>query len=108
MTKDKEPKVSIPGHVEPQTQSNVQKLSQELNELTKQVQAEKKKGEMLAKAIKAASGKQYKPEKPIKELTLDELFEKKKSLEELREKLQGRVNEIEASSSLLLLSNQGA
>ncbi|KAK6264498.1 hypothetical protein SCA6_019932 [Theobroma cacao] len=96
----------IHDHVGSQQQAKVEKLSQQLNDLLKQIQAEKKRGEMLDKEIKA-SGK-HKCQKPVNELSLDELLQMKQSMEELREKLKGRVSEIEASSSLLLLSNNGA
>ncbi|WRX27562.1 Transcription factor [Theobroma cacao] len=100
LNQDTKPKVGS------QQQAKVEKLSQQLNDLLKQIQAEKKRGEMLDKEIKA-SGK-HKCQKPVNELSLDELLQMKQSMEELREKLKGRVSEIEASSSLLLLSNNGA
>ncbi|XP_022724568.1 agamous-like MADS-box protein AGL29 [Durio zibethinus] len=104
LNQEAKPKVSIPGQqVESQQETKVEKLSQRLNDLLKQLEAEKKRGEMLDKAIKANGKRKY--EKPINELNLHELLEMKQSMEELRENLKGRVNEIEASSSLLLLSN---
>ncbi|KAK6268511.1 hypothetical protein QUC31_012671 [Theobroma cacao] len=106
LNQDTKPKVSISAQVGSQQQAKVEKLSQQLNDLLKQIQAEKKRGEMLDKEIKA-SGK-HKCQKPVNELSLDELLQMKQSMEELREKLKGRVSEIEASSSLLLLSNNGA
>ncbi|XWS19817.1 hypothetical protein CRYUN_Cryun31cG0049000 [Craigia yunnanensis] len=106
LNQDAKPKVSIPDQVESQQESKVGKLSQQLNDLLKQLQAEKNRGEMLDKAIKA-NGK-HKYEKPINELNMHELLEMKQSMEELRVNLKVRVSEIEASSSLLLLSSNPA
>ncbi|XP_022720943.1 agamous-like MADS-box protein AGL29 [Durio zibethinus] len=99
---DAKPKVSIPGQVECQQESQVEKLGQQLNGLLKQLQAEKKGGDMVDKAIKAIGKHEY--GKPINELNMHELLEMKQSMEKLRENLKLRVSEIEASSSLLLLS----
>ncbi|XVF25501.1 hypothetical protein REPUB_Repub13aG0218100 [Reevesia pubescens] len=103
LNQDVKPKVSIPSQVESQQETRVEKLRQQLNDIVKQLQAEKKRGEMLDEAFKA-SGK-HKYQKPIKELSLHELLEMKQSMEELHKNLKRRVSEIEASSSLLLLSN---
>ncbi|KAF5472467.1 hypothetical protein F2P56_009184 [Juglans regia] len=77
-------------------------LTQQLNELLKQLYDEKKRGEMLEKA-KEKSG--YKAP-IINEMGLQELGELKGSLERLREDIKARVNEMEASSSLLLLAKK--
>ncbi|XWS15951.1 hypothetical protein CRYUN_Cryun34aG0045600 [Craigia yunnanensis] len=103
LNQDAKTKVSMPGQVESQQKSEVEKLSQQLNDLLKQLQAEKKRGEMLDKAIKAS--RKHKYEKPINELNLHELLEMKQSMEELRQNLKVRVIEIDASSFLLLLSS---
>ncbi|KAB1221359.1 hypothetical protein CJ030_MR2G004059 [Morella rubra] len=73
-------------------------------DLFKQLEAEKKRGEMLEKAMKAKGKKTC--ERPIKELSLHELETLKGSLEELRENVRVRVSELEASSSLLLLGKR--
>ncbi|XVE88357.1 hypothetical protein DITRI_Ditri19aG0063000 [Diplodiscus trichospermus] len=101
LNEDARPKASMPaGQVGSQTEA--EKLAQQLDDIVKQVQEEKKRGEMLDKAIKASGKNKY--GKPINELNLHELRERKQSMEELQEKLKRRANEIEASASLLLLS----
>lgn len=89
----------------------VEKLNQQLNELLKQLQAEKKRGELIDKEIeKSKSGflklKAINPSSNIDELNMRELQKLKKSLEELKEKVNVKTSEIEASSSLLLLSKK--
>ncbi|KAL5772000.1 hypothetical protein ACOSQ2_011925 [Xanthoceras sorbifolium] len=84
-------------------EGGVQDLNQQLTHLLKQLQMEKQRGEELNKALKANRAT-CKYKKPINQLNLDELLDMKTSLEKLRENLQGRVSEIEASSSLLLLN----
>ncbi|XVF87192.1 hypothetical protein PTKIN_Ptkin18bG0099500 [Pterospermum kingtungense] len=103
LNQETEPNVSIPGQeAKSELESKEKELSQQLNGLLRQIEAEKKRGEVLDKAIKRT--KQNKYEKPIDELDMHELLEMKESLEKLREKLKVWVSEIEASSSLLLLS----
>jgi pheromone receptor transcription factor len=84
--------------------AKVDKLNRQLIDLIKQLQAEKKRGEMLEKAMKAK--RQPKCKAPINELSLHELEKLKGSLEELRGNLKARVSEMEASSSLLLLAKK--
>lgn len=98
---DSKPNDSIPG--QQADSSKEEKLSQQLNDILKEVEAENKRGEKLDKAIEA-SGK-HKYGKPIDELNIHELLEMKESMEKLRENLKVRVSEIEASSSLLILSS---
>ena len=81
------------------------RLNQQLVDLLKRLQAEKKRGESLEKARKAKG--LHKCKMPIiNELGLHELEKMKGSLEELREKVKVRVSEMEASSSLLLLAKK--
>lgn len=84
--------------------AKVDKLNRQLIGLIKQLQAEKKRGEMLEKAMKAKG--QPKCKAQINELSLHELEKLKGSLEELRGNLKARVSEMEASSSLLLLAKK--
>ncbi|KAK8612824.1 hypothetical protein V6N13_092963 [Hibiscus sabdariffa] len=72
--------------------------------MLKRLQAKTKQGEVLREAVRA-SCQELTHQKPVNELNRDELLEMKESMEKLREKIKGRVSEIEASSSLLLLSN---
>lgn len=83
--------------------SRAEKLNQQLTDLLKQSQAEKKRGEMLDKEIKAKSCKAS-----IDDLSLNELEKLKRSMENLRENLKVQASEMEASSSLLLLANKPA
>ncbi|GMI72946.1 AGAMOUS-like 29 [Hibiscus trionum] len=96
LNQDGKRKVSIPSQVVDQSQreARVGRLSQQLNTVLKRLQAETKRGEVLNESRR----------KPINELNLEELLEMKESMEELREKIRGRISEIEASYSLLLLS----
>ncbi|GLU22704.1 hypothetical protein SLE2022_387600 [Rubroshorea leprosula] len=106
LNQDAPPKHPIPSHPEPppqpQDDSNVDNLNQQLAELLKQLEIEKQKAEKLEKEIKAGGGEKF--QKPVNELSLDELLDMRESMESLQEKLRSRVNEMEASSSLLLLS----
>ncbi|XP_031279498.1 agamous-like MADS-box protein AGL29 [Pistacia vera] len=87
--------------VDPEQEARVEKLSEELNGLLKQLHIEKKRGKMLDKALKESGASRSLLN--INELGFDELVNLKAKLEELQRNLKGRVNEIEASSSLLLL-----
>lgn len=103
LNRDKNPKVAIHGNANSQEDDGLEKLNKQLNDLLKQLQIQKKKGEMLEKAIKA---KGLKP-RPIDDLEVADLLKMKEALVGLRENLRQRVSEMEASSSLLLLSKKG-
>lgn len=77
------------------------KENEELIDLVKQLQMEKKKGEMMEKEMKSR-GELMK----IEDLDLDELLKLKESLERLRKNVKIEESELEASSSLLLLANE--
>lgn len=81
--------------------ATAEKLNQQLNERVKQLQDEKKRGEALDKEI--AAGEKAAPI-DIDDLGYEDLEKLKRSLEELREKVKERVGEIDASSTLLMLS----
>ncbi|KAE8689480.1 MADS-box transcription factor 23 [Hibiscus syriacus] len=106
LNQDGKMKVSIPVHVVGQSQreAEVGRLSRQLNTILKRLQAESKREEVLIEAIRV-SRRKLKHQNPINELNPNELLEMKESMEELCENIRGRVSEIEASSSLLLLSN---
>ncbi|KAL4310610.1 hypothetical protein GQ457_01G041240 [Hibiscus cannabinus] len=106
LNQDGKRRVSIPGEVDDQSQgeAKVGRLGRQLNTVLTLLQAETKRGEVLNEAIRESRRKLKQP-KPIKELDLDELLEMKESMEEFHENVRGRVSEIEASYSLLLLSN---
>ncbi|EEF42685.1 agamous-like MADS-box protein AGL29 [Ricinus communis] len=90
---NKKPRVSF-------QEARLEKLNKQLNDVQKQLQYEKKKEAFLNKALKASGIPKY------DEMSADELLNFKKALEELREKMKARVVEMEASSSLLLLSEK--
>ncbi|GAV61498.1 SRF-TF domain-containing protein, partial [Cephalotus follicularis] len=82
--------------------AKLEQLNQHYVELTKELQAEKKRGQMLEKAI--SSKRKMVCQKPVNELSLEELEKFRKSLEAFQEKFEERVYEIEAASLLLQLS----
>ncbi|KAK4857550.1 hypothetical protein QYF36_002482 [Acer negundo] len=82
-------------------EDGVQNLNEVLTELLEQLEIEKKRGKEIEKAIADQSTCKYK--KPISLLNEDELMDMKTALEALRENLKSHVNDMEASSSLLLL-----
>ncbi|KAF5736313.1 agamous-like MADS-box protein AGL62-like [Tripterygium wilfordii] len=81
----------------PGARSRVEKLNQKLNNVMKKLDKEKKRGEMLDKAMK----KDWKSM-----LGRDELMKMKADLEKLQENVKEHVGELEVSSSLLMLANQ--
>ncbi|TYG65319.1 hypothetical protein ES288_D06G177300v1 [Gossypium darwinii] len=105
LTLNLRPRVSIPRQLvaQPQREAKVERLSRRLNAILNKLQAEMKQGEMLDEAVKAAR-KRSKFRKPINEINLYELIEMRKAMGQLRERVKQRMSEIEASSSLLLLS----
>ncbi|XP_030514176.2 agamous-like MADS-box protein AGL29 [Rhodamnia argentea] len=77
-------------------------LNQRLLDLLKRLNAEEKRGEMLEKMVKAKRAAKGQP--PVDQLGLPELGELRSSLEDLRRKLKDRMNDMEATFSLLLLA----
>ena len=82
--------------------AEAERLTEQLNELTKELEEEKKRGDAMDEEIREAKAK---TNIDLDELGLGGLEALKKSLEDLREKAKERVGEIEASSTLLMLSN---
>ncbi|KAI3410320.1 Aminotran_1_2 domain-containing protein [Psidium guajava] len=78
-------------------------LNQRLLDLLRRLNAEEKRGEMLEKMVKAKGAAKGQP--PVDQLGLPELGELKSSLEDLHQKLKDRMNDMEATSSLLLLAD---
>lgn len=91
--------------VNPERQVRVEKLNEELTTLLMQLHMEKMRGKMLDKTLKESGAS--KNLLNINEMSYDELLKLKAKLEELKKIVKGHINEIEASSSLLLL-NQAA
>lgn len=79
----------------------LEKENEELLDLVKQLQMEKKKGEVMEKEMKSR-GELMK----IEDLDLNELLKLKESLEKLRKNVKIEESELEASFSLLLLANE--
>ncbi|KAF9684174.1 hypothetical protein SADUNF_Sadunf04G0090300 [Salix dunnii] len=102
LNRDKKPKVSIGSVVDSQQEARLEELNGQLNDALRKLHYERKRGELLEKAMKLKGSEP----KLIGELNLDELQKLKGELEELHGKLRGRVTEMEASSSLLLLSKK--
>ncbi|GLU13952.1 hypothetical protein SLE2022_305550 [Rubroshorea leprosula] len=98
-------KPSIPNLLRdsPQDKRDIKKLNHQLSKLLKELEAEKQKGEMLEKEMTKVKGAEN-FRKPISDLSLLELLDLKKFMEGLQEKLWSRADEMEVSSSLLLLS----
>lgn len=85
--------------------AKVDRLNQQLVDVMKRLQAEKKKAQSLDQNVKKAKAPQT-CQTQINELSLHELEKLKGSMEELRENVKARVCEIEASFSLLLLAQK--
>ncbi|PRQ29405.1 putative transcription factor MADS-type1 family [Rosa chinensis] len=83
----------------------VERLNQQLADVVKNLEAEKKRGEVIAKALVKAETKWG---LTIQERSHGELVKVKQSLEELHESVKARESDMEASSSLLLLANKPA
>lgn len=97
-----DPKDETNSQVDAEQEAKVEQLNEQLIDLVNQLEIEKKRGEMLDKALKAKGLSNY-CKKSINDLGLDELLHMKASLEKLRENLKSHIDDMEASSSLLLL-----
>ncbi|KAJ6766300.1 AGAMOUS-LIKE MADS-BOX PROTEIN AGL29 [Salix purpurea] len=102
LNRDKKPTVSIGSVVDSQQEARLEKLNGQLSDALRKLHYERKRGEVLDKAMKLKGSEP----RLIGELNLDELQKLKGELEELRGKLRGSVTEMEVSSSLLLLSKK--
>lgn len=81
----------------------VERLNQQLADVLKQLEAEKKRGEVIDKALLKAKAKGG---LRIHERSRTHLVKLERSLEELLESVKARESVMEASSSLLLLANK--
>lgn len=81
----------------------VERLNQQLADVLKQLETEKKRGEVIDKALLKAKAKAG---LRIYERSRTELVKLEQSLEELLESVKARESDMEASSSLLLLANK--
>ncbi|CAN1808547.1 Agamous-like MADS-box protein AGL29 [Linum perenne] len=80
----------------------IEELNQQHNEVAAEVEAEKQKGKTLKEKLMALGGSMF--VKPISKMRLDELHEMKERLLMLQRELDGRAMEMDAPSTLLLLS----
>ncbi|CAI0475103.1 unnamed protein product [Linum tenue] len=84
-----------------------ERLAEELNGIQKRIQVEKNRGDALEKALAAAADcLDFLIPRAIEEMGIEELVEMRRRLTNLREQLDGRAMEMEASSTLMLLSNR--
>ncbi|WCJ27371.1 Agamous-like MADS-box protein AGL29 [Euphorbia peplus] len=81
--------------------ATLEKLNCQLTELQRQIQIEKKKELAIEEAMKEEN-----IPKSFDEMSIAELLKMKKAMEELHGNIKARVGEMEASSSLLLLSKK--
>ncbi|AAG50993.1 putative transcription factor MADS-type1 family [Arabidopsis thaliana] len=79
------------------------KICKRLNSITEEAEAEKKHGEDLHKWLESAE--QDKFNKPIEELTLEELKEFEAKIKKISCGIQSNISHMQASSSLMFLSN---
>ena len=85
----------------------MENLNQQLNNHVKHLHEEKQRGDAIEKEITEEKSLYFGSEngKSIDELDKTELARLKEELEELKEKVKERIGEMEASSTLLMLSN---
>ncbi|CAN1808545.1 Agamous-like MADS-box protein AGL29 [Linum perenne] len=99
---NEKPSTSASGKKNNQSSRAAKKMNKELDSLHCQVEAEKQKGKTLKEKLMALGGSMF--VKPISKMRLDELHEMKERLLMLQRELDGRAMEMDAPSTLLLLS----
>ncbi|EOA29369.1 hypothetical protein CARUB_v10025656mg [Capsella rubella] len=80
----------------------LKKMSERLDSLNQEIEAEKKRGEKDQEKLESAGDERFK--KPIEALTLDELNEYKDKLKTVHGRIEGDAYRVHASSCLLSLS----
>ncbi|KAL1211874.1 Agamous-like MADS-box protein AGL29 [Cardamine amara subsp. amara] len=78
------------------------KICKRLNSIIEQTEAEKKEAEELQKRLESADEERF--NKPIEELTLEELYELEAKMKKIHVGIQNNINKMQASSSLMFLS----
>ncbi|KAF8093267.1 hypothetical protein N665_0385s0016 [Sinapis alba] len=78
------------------------KISKRLNTIMEQVEAEKKRGEDLQNQLETAGEEEF--DKPIEELSLEELKEYEAKMMNMHGKIQGNISHMQVSSTLVILS----
>ncbi|KAJ7968900.1 Agamous-like MADS-box protein [Quillaja saponaria] len=89
----------------PKGDKKIEMLNKELADVLEKLEIAKRKNKMLDKSQKEME-KENPLFRPINELSKSEVFELKGKLEELRDKVKDQLNDMEASSSLLLLAKE--
>jgi hypothetical protein len=82
----------------------LKRLSERLDLLNQEVEAEKERGEKSQEKLESAGDERFK--ESIETLTLDELNEYKDRLQTVHGRIEGQVNHLQASSCLMLLSRK--
>ncbi|KAL1207344.1 Agamous-like MADS-box protein AGL29 [Cardamine amara subsp. amara] len=80
----------------------VKKMSGRLDSLNQEIEAEKELAEKAQRKLESVGDERF--EKPIEELTLDELIEYMDKLEAVHARIKVQANHMQVSSSLMLLS----
>ncbi|CAN8316177.1 unnamed protein product [Cochlearia groenlandica] len=82
------------------------KMNERLDFLNQEIEAEKRRGEESQEKLESAGDERFK--KPIEKLTIDELREYESKLQMVHGRIQVQAKEMQASSSLMLLSGKKA
>ncbi|VVA96730.1 unnamed protein product [Arabis nemorensis] len=78
------------------------KICKRLNSIIEEAEEEKKRSEKLQNWLESAGEERF--NKPIEELTLEELNEFEAKMKKMHGGIQGNINQMQASSSLMFLS----
>ncbi|KAJ0249646.1 hypothetical protein HA466_0151090 [Hirschfeldia incana] len=78
------------------------RICKRLNSIMEQVEAEKKRGEDLQNQLETAGEKKF--DKPIEELSLEELKEYEAKMMNMHDEIQGNISILEVSSTLVIMS----
>ncbi|KFK38122.1 hypothetical protein AALP_AA3G072900 [Arabis alpina] len=78
------------------------KICKRLNSIIEDAEEEKKRSEKLQNLLESAGEERF--NKPIEELTLEELIEYEAKMVKMHGGIQGNINQMQASSSLMILS----
>ncbi|ESQ49373.1 hypothetical protein EUTSA_v10022154mg [Eutrema salsugineum] len=79
-------------------------ICKRLNSIIEEAEAEKKRGENLQIWLETAGEERF--NRPIEDLTLEELKEFEAKMERMHGGIQGNINHMRASSSLVILSKE--
>ncbi|KAF8108893.1 hypothetical protein N665_0104s0205 [Sinapis alba] len=85
----------------------MKRINERLDCLKREIEAEKKRGDEAQAKLESAGDERFK-KKPIEKLTIDELREYLDKLQTVHGRIQGQANKMQASSCLVLLSENKA